>query len=109
MPLRCCRCLHWKRPKRSDVIPGSVLFPRADNGFGSGSNAFVSKPPNFDLFVSYSREDEQRGQIFEIVARIEKEYRDFTGGGELRVCFDKSETRKPKSSRVSNGRGWSST
>jgi tetratricopeptide (TPR) repeat protein len=51
----------------------------------------VSRPPNFDLFVSYSREDEQRGQISEIVARIEKEYRDFTGGGELRVCFDKSE------------------
>ena len=51
----------------------------------------MSEPPNFDLLVSYSREDEQRGQISEIVARIEKEYREFTAGGELRVRFDKSE------------------
>jgi TIR domain len=46
---------------------------------------------DFDLFISYSRDDDRQGQISEIVARIQKEYRDFTGGGEIRVRFDKSE------------------
>jgi tetratricopeptide (TPR) repeat protein len=45
----------------------------------------------FDLFISYSRDDNRQGQISEIVARIQKEYRDFTGGGEPRIFFDKRE------------------
>jgi hypothetical protein len=46
---------------------------------------------DFDLFISYSRDDNRQGQISEIVARIQKEYREFTGGGELRILFDKRE------------------
>lgn len=46
---------------------------------------------NFDLFISYSRDDNREGYISEIVARIQKEYRDFTGGEELRVFFEKDE------------------
>jgi hypothetical protein len=38
---------------------------------------------NFDLFISYSRYDNREGYISELVARIQKEYRDFTGGAEL--------------------------
>jgi hypothetical protein len=46
---------------------------------------------NFDLFISYSPRDNQDGYISEIVARIQKEYRDFTGGEELRICFEKDD------------------
>jgi hypothetical protein len=46
---------------------------------------------NFDLFISYSRHDNRQGHISELVAHIQKEYRDFTGGEELRVFFDKGE------------------
>jgi hypothetical protein len=46
---------------------------------------------NFDLFISYSRYDNREGYISELVARIQKEYRDFTGGAELRVFFEKDE------------------
>ena len=46
---------------------------------------------DFDLFISYFRDDNRQGQISEIVARIQKEYRDFTGGGEPRIFFDKRE------------------
>ena len=46
---------------------------------------------NFDLFISYSRHDNREGYISELVARIQKEYRDFTGGEELRVFFEKDE------------------
>ncbi|HEX3445655.1 MAG TPA: hypothetical protein VHS80_13150 [Chthoniobacterales bacterium] len=46
---------------------------------------------NFDLFISYSRHDNRQGRISELVALIQKEYRDFTGGEELRVFFDKGE------------------
>jgi len=45
----------------------------------------------FDLFISYFRDDNRQGQISEIVAGIQKEYRDFTGGGEPRIFFDKRE------------------
>jgi TIR domain/NB-ARC domain len=51
----------------------------------------VADSLDFELFVSYCRLDDRLGQITEIVARIQKEYRDFTGGGELRVFFDKRE------------------
>jgi tetratricopeptide (TPR) repeat protein len=44
---------------------------------------------NFDLFISYSRHDNREEYISGIVARIQKEYHDFTGGGELRVFFEK--------------------
>jgi tetratricopeptide (TPR) repeat protein len=46
---------------------------------------------NFDLFISYSRHDNGQGYISELVTRIQKEYRDFTGGEELRVFFEKDE------------------
>jgi tetratricopeptide (TPR) repeat protein len=46
---------------------------------------------NFDLFISYSRHDNREGYISELVARIQKEYHDFTGGEELRVFFEKDE------------------
>jgi tetratricopeptide (TPR) repeat protein len=46
---------------------------------------------NFDLFISYSRHDNRQGRISELVALIQKEYRDFTGGEELRVFFDRGE------------------
>jgi len=46
---------------------------------------------DFALFISYSRDDNRQGQISEIVARIQNEYREFTGGGELRILFDKRE------------------
>ena len=46
---------------------------------------------DFELFVSYCRVDDRLGQITEIVARIQKQYRDFTGGRELPVFFDKRE------------------
>jgi hypothetical protein len=46
---------------------------------------------NFDLFISYSRHDNREGNISKIVARMQKEYRDFTGGEELRVFFEKDE------------------
>lgn len=45
----------------------------------------------FDLFISYSPHDNRDGYISELVARIQKEYRDFTGGEELRVFFEKDE------------------
>jgi tetratricopeptide (TPR) repeat protein len=47
---------------------------------------------NFDLFISYSRDDNREGHISELVARIQKEYRDFVGGEGLRVFFEKDET-----------------
>ena len=53
--------------------------------------SFVTDSFNFDLFISYSRDDNGEGQISELVARIQKEYRDFTGGEELHVFFDKRE------------------
>jgi tetratricopeptide (TPR) repeat protein len=46
---------------------------------------------NFDLFISYSRHDNRQGHISELVAHIQKEYRDFTGGEELRVFFDQGD------------------
>jgi len=46
---------------------------------------------NFDLFISYSRHDNREGYISEFVARIQKGYRDFTGGRELRIFFEKDE------------------
>ena len=46
---------------------------------------------NFDLFISYSRDDNREGSISEIVSLIRKDYRDFTGGEELRVFFDQRE------------------
>jgi tetratricopeptide (TPR) repeat protein len=46
----------------------------------------------FDLFISYSRDDNPQGQISEIVARIKNEYQEFAGAGELRIFFDSSET-----------------
>ena len=51
----------------------------------------VADSLDFELFVSYCHVDDRLGQITEIVARIQKEYRDFTGGGELRVFFDQRE------------------
>jgi hypothetical protein len=45
----------------------------------------------FDLFISYSSDDNRQGQISEIVARIKKEYQEFAGAGELRIFFDNSE------------------
>jgi tetratricopeptide (TPR) repeat protein len=46
---------------------------------------------DFDLFISYSRHDDREGHIAEVVTRIRKEYGDFTGGDDLRVCFEKDE------------------
>jgi hypothetical protein len=46
---------------------------------------------HFDLFVSYSRDDNRVGHISELVSLVQKEYRDFTGGAELRVFFDQEE------------------
>jgi hypothetical protein len=51
----------------------------------------VSESFTFDLFISYSRHDNREGYISELVARVQKEYRDFTGGEDLRVFFDKDE------------------
>ena len=45
----------------------------------------------FDLFVSYSRDDNRQGQISEIIDRIRKEYEEFAGGHELRIFFEGSE------------------
>jgi hypothetical protein len=45
----------------------------------------------FDLFISFSHLDNREGFISELVTRIEKEYRDFTGGGKVRVFFEKNE------------------
>jgi tetratricopeptide (TPR) repeat protein len=52
----------------------------------------VSNISGFDLFISYSREDNRQGWISEILARIRKEYRDFAGGGELRVFFNQEDS-----------------
>jgi hypothetical protein len=46
---------------------------------------------NFDVFISYSRHDNREGYISKIVGRMQKEYREFTGGEELRVFFEKDE------------------
>ena len=46
---------------------------------------------NFDLFISYSRDDNREGHISELVSLIRKDYRDFTGGEELQVFFDQGE------------------
>ena len=51
----------------------------------------VPKSFTFDLFVSYYREDDHEDKVSEIVARVQNEYRDFTGGRELRVYFDTSQ------------------
>jgi TIR domain len=51
----------------------------------------VAESFDFDLFISYSRHDNREGYISEIVGRMQKEYRDFTGGEELRVFFEKDE------------------
>jgi tetratricopeptide (TPR) repeat protein len=45
----------------------------------------------YDLFISYSRDDNRARHISELVSLIQKEYRDFTGGEELRVFFDQGE------------------
>jgi hypothetical protein len=45
----------------------------------------------FDLFISYSRHDNRDGYISELVARMQREYRDFTGEEELRVFLEKDE------------------
>jgi|SRR5271165_15881 len=42
----------------------------------------------FDLFVSYSRRDNQRGRIRELVTVIQAQHRALTGGQELRIFFD---------------------
>ena len=47
--------------------------------------------PDVDLFISYSRDDDQQGYISEIVNRIRTGYREFTGGEELNLFFAKTE------------------
>jgi tetratricopeptide (TPR) repeat protein len=42
----------------------------------------------FDLFVSYSRRDNQQGRIRELVTVIQTQHRALTGGQELRIFFD---------------------
>ena len=56
----------------------------------------------FDLFISYSRDDNRQGQISEIVARIKKEYQEFAGGHELHVFFDESEPGKDQRQTLSD-------
>ena len=43
------------------------------------------------LFVSYSGYDNRDGHTSEIVVRIQKEHRDFTGEEELWVFFEKDD------------------
>ena len=56
----------------------------------------------FDLFISYSRDDNRQGQISEIVGRIKKEYQEFAGGHELHVFFDESEPDKDQRQTLSD-------
>jgi tetratricopeptide (TPR) repeat protein len=42
----------------------------------------------FDIFVSYSRRDNQQGRIRELVTVIQTQHRALTGGQELRIFFD---------------------
>ena len=42
---------------------------------------------SYDLFVSYSRRDDKRGQVRALKEQIEADYRDFAGE-ELRCFFD---------------------
>ncbi len=44
----------------------------------------------YDLFVSYSRKDNQHGRVSELIAQIESDYRQFAGE-DLRCFFDLSE------------------
>jgi hypothetical protein len=46
---------------------------------------------HFDLFISYSHRDNTDGYISKLVARIQKEYRGFTGGKQLHAFFEKDE------------------
>ena len=47
----------------------------------------------FDLFVSYSRRDNQRGRISDLRALLKERYRDLTRGDELRIFFDEEEIK----------------
>jgi tetratricopeptide (TPR) repeat protein len=53
----------------------------------------------FDLFISYSRDDNRQGQISQVVARIRREYQEFAGSGDLRIFFDSSEAAIPNDRR----------
>lgn len=46
----------------------------------------------YDLFISYARADNQRGQVTELKAQIEADYLAFAGE-ELRCFFDQSEIK----------------
>jgi tetratricopeptide (TPR) repeat protein len=65
----------------------------------------VSESFIFDLFISFSRYDNREGLISELVTRVETEYRDFTGGGKLRVFFEKEElsARDDRQNRILDG------
>ena len=48
----------------------------------------MSDASPFDLFVSYSRRDNQQGRIRELVTVIQSQHHAITGGTELRIFFD---------------------
>jgi hypothetical protein len=79
--------------KRIRISEPSVMdtLRRIARGVRHSHFIFVPDLFHFDLFVSYSRDDNRAGQISELVSLIQKEYRDFSGGEELRVFFDQGE------------------
>lgn len=69
----------WGARKR-DEPPQRVSYPRGNLHYA------------YDLFISYARQDNERGQVTELKEQIEANYRAFAGQ-ELRCFFDLSEIK----------------